>query len=153
MNSPVSPRHPFKALVAVAAMFAVVHGVCAQADTRDDDVTNVNVVGQMTLHQACPDLDDEELADELSTVWDDVEKPSAITVNFKVQGHHVFDVAPQSDSPRAFHGIRHVVHGMNCDGGDERPHGVRMVVRFVDLDNGSRVTSISDVRVDGVPGH
>ncbi len=154
MKPHASPRQPFKALVAVAAMFVVVHGVCAHADTRDDDeIANVSVVGQLPLHQACPDLDDEELADELATVWDDVDKPSAVTVNFKVQGHHVFDVAPQSDSPHAFHGIRRVVHGMSCDGGDDdQPHAVRFVVRFIDQDNGSRVASISEVMIDGLPG-
>jgi hypothetical protein len=155
MNSRISPRHPFKALVAVAAMFAIVHGVCAHADTRDDDedvVTNVNVVGQLPLHQACPDLDDEDLADELSTVWDDVDKPSAVAVTFQVQGHHVYDVTPQSVSTRAFHAIRRVVHGLSCDGGDDQPHPVRFTVRFVDRDDGSRVASISEVAIADTPG-
>jgi hypothetical protein len=152
MTPRISPRHPFKALVAVAAMFAVVHGVCAHADTRDDEITNVNVVGQLPLHLACPDLDDEDLADELSTAWDAVEKPSAVAVTFKLQNHHVYDVTPQSDSLRATHQIRHVVHGLSCDGGDDQPHAVRFVIRFIDRDNGSRVASISDVTIDGAPG-
>jgi len=154
MNPNASPRHPFKALVAIVATFAVVHGVCAHADTRDDGdrITNVRVVGQLPLHQACPGLDDDELADELADVWDEVDKPSAVAVTFKVQGHHVFDVTPQSDSTRAYHQIRHVVHGMSCDGGDDQAHAVRFVVRFVDHDNGSRVATISEISVDDQPG-
>ena len=153
MNSPASPRHPFKAVVAIAAMFAVVHGVCAQADTLEPDVAHVNVVGQMGLHQACPDVDANELADELSTAWDDADKPSAIAVTFKVQRHHVFDVAPETDSLRTSHRIRHAVHGLSCDGGDDQAHGVRFVVRFVDGDRDApRVATISEVPVDAPAG-
>ncbi len=151
MNSSVSPRHPFKAIVAVVAMFTLVHGVCAQADTREPEITRVNVVGQMPLHQACPDLDDNELADELATAWDDAPKPSAVAVTFKVQRHHVFDVAPETDSARTFHQIRHAVHGLSCDGGDDQAHSVRFVVRFVD--GGSRrMATISDAQVDAPSG-
>ena len=152
MNSPISPRHPFKALVAVVAMFALVHGVCAQADTRDDAVANVDVIGQMPLHQACPDLDDDELADELATAWDDAEKPSAVSVTFKVQGHHVYDVVPLSDSLHTAHQVRRVLHGLSCNGGDDQAHAVHFVLRFVDRDNGSRMASLSEVTMDGMAG-
>jgi len=102
MHPDASPRHPFKALVALVAAFAVVHGVCAHADTRDADdaVTSVHGVGQLPLHQDCRGLDDDELADEFTSVRDEVDKPSAVAVTFKVQGGHVFDVAPASDSKR-----------------------------------------------------
>ena len=153
MTTPASSRHPFKAVVAIAAMFAVVHGVCAHADTREPEINHVNIVGQMPLHQACPDLDDDELADELSTAWDDADKPSAVAVTFKVQGHHVFDVAPQTDSARTYHQIRHAVHGFTCNGGDDQAHTVRFVVTFLDGDrDASRVASISEVMVDDPSG-
>lgn len=155
MTPRISPRHPFKALATVAAMFAIVHGVCAHAGTPDadegDEIRHVDVMGQLPLHQACPDLDDEDLADELSTAWEDVQKPAAVAVTFTLQNHHVYDVAPQSDSLRAAHRIRHVVHGLRCDGGDDQPHGVRFVIRFVERDDGTRVASISEVALDGMP--
>lgn len=134
MSRPASPRHPFKALVAVAATAALVHGFCAHAGTRDDDgdVSRVDVVGALPLHEACPDVDDGTLADELATAWQDAPRGAVVTVNFKVQGRHVYDVAPQTGSVRTFHQIRHAVHQMSCDGGDDRAHAVRFVVRFVD---------------------
>lgn len=149
MTTTASPRHPFKALVAVAAMFAIAHGVCAHADTRGDAASHVNIVGQLPLHQACPDVDDDDLADALSTAWDDADKPSAVAVSFSVDHHHVFDVAPETGSPRVYHQIRRVVHALDCDSGDGAPHTVRFVVRFVDGDrDGPRVAQISDVSDD-----
>lgn len=152
MNKISSSRHPLKAFVAIAAMFALVHGVCARADTRDDDSSRVDIVGQLPLHQACPGLDDDELADELSTAWDDADKPSAVAVSFKLQHHHVFDVAPETASPRTYHQIRRAVHGLSCDGGDGDAHTVRFVVRFVDGErDATRVASISEVSIDDAP--
>jgi len=149
MSTTTNPRHPFKALVAIGAMFAIVHGVCAHADTSDDATPHGSIVGQLPLHQACPDLDDDELADELSTAWQDADKPSAVAVSFMLQRHHVFDVVPQTGSPRTYHQIRRAVHALSCDGGDGDAHAVRFVVRFVDGDRGAaRVAMISDVTVD-----
>ncbi len=142
-----SPRHPFRALVALAAAAALVHGMCAHAGTRDDDedVTRVDVVGALPLNEACPDADDGTLADELATAWIDAPRGAAVTVNFKVQGHHVYDVVPQTGSARTFHQIRHVVHQMSCNGGDERAHSVRFVVRFEDAPSDApRVVSIAE---------
>jgi len=62
MNETASPRHPFKALVAVAAMFTIVHGVGARADTGDDAPAHADIVGPL-LHEACPHVDDSEPAD------------------------------------------------------------------------------------------
>lgn len=143
MNRPASSRHPFKALVAVAAMAALVHGICAHAGTRDDDVARVDVVGALPLHEACPDADDATLADELATAWQDAPRNAAIAVSFRVQGHHLVDVQPQTTSLRTFHQIRHVVHGLRCDGGDDQAHSVRFVLRFVDEPgDGPRVATI-----------
>ena len=144
MRRPTSPRHSFKALVAVAAMAALVHGICAHADSRDDDIARVDVVGALPLLEACPDADDGELADALTTAWQDAPRGAAVTVNFKVQGHHVFDVVPQTDSARTFHQIRHAVHALSCDGGDDQAHAVRFVVRFIEAGGDRRVATITD---------
>ena len=74
-----------------------------------------------------------------------------VAVTFKVQRHHVYDVAPATDSARTFHQIRHVVHGLACDGGDDQEHAVRFVVRFVDGPD-SRVATVSDVASDDPSG-
>ena len=142
MNPNASPRHPFKALVAIVAMAAAVHGVCAHASPRDAEVTNVDVVGQLPLHAACPGVDTADLADELAPAWADARHPSAVAVRFKVQGSHVYDVVPDTDSSRTYHQIRRAVHGLSCETGDDQAHAVRLVVRFVDGDAGSRVARV-----------
>ncbi len=127
---------------AAAASLLVVTLVASAAD-----VARVDVVGQMPLRQACPKLDEADLASALSTAWDEAQKPSAVAVTFKVQRHHVFDVAPETASPRAFHQIRRAVHGLSCDGGDGAAHSVRFVLRFVD-GVATRVAMAPDVTVD-----
>ena len=131
MPRSISPRHPFKALVALAAMAALAHGTCANAGTPDDEVSHVEVVGALHLHDAC-DVDDRDLADQLAVAWKDAPSNSDITVDFKVQGPHVYDVKPHTHAWRTYHQIRNVVHGMRCNGGDEQAHAVRFVVRFID---------------------
>ena len=151
MNTTSSTRHPLKALLAIAAAFTLVHGVCARADTRDDDPARVDVTGPLPLHQACPDVDDADLADALSTAWDDADKPSAVAVSFRLLHRHVFDVAPETASPRTYHQIRRALHGLDCDGRDGQVHTVRLVVRFVDGARGARVASITQVSIDAAP--
>jgi hypothetical protein len=146
MNQPVSPRHPWKAIAAIVAMLAAVHGVHASTGTPEPEPSHVHIVGQLPLHQACPEVDD-DLQDALAAAWDDVAKPSAVTVTFKVQRHAVFDVAPAADSPYLYHQIRRAVHGLRCDSGDDQEHTVRLVVRFVDAEDSSRV-AITDVVLD-----
>jgi hypothetical protein len=143
MNPIASPRHPFKAAVALLVTAAAVHGVCAHAGTRGADVARVDVVGQLPLSAACPDVDTADLADELAPAWRDAARPSAVAVRFTVQGGHVYDVVPDTASPRTFHQIRRAVHGLSCDAGDDEAHAVRLLVRFVDDDAaGSRVAGV-----------
>lgn len=138
MNPIASPRHPFKAVVAVVAMAAAVHGVCARAA----DVPGVNVVGQLPFHVACPGADPADLADELASAWNDAPRSSTVVVRFKVQGGHVYDVVPDTDSAHTFHQIRHAVHGLSCHAGDDQAHAVHLLVRFVDGDADSRLASV-----------
>jgi hypothetical protein len=134
----IPPHRPWKALAAAAALFAAAHA----ASAAPADAERVDVVGQMPLRDACPAAD-ADLADALLGAWDDAAKPSAVAVTFKVQRHAVYDVAPQSDSARAFHQIRRAVHGLRCDGGNDEVHTVRFVVRFVDGHDG-RVALVAD---------
>ena len=139
MNQTAALRYPWKALAATALLLAATQAAFA----GDADVPRVEVVGQMPLRDACAAVD-ADLPGALLGAWDDAAKPSAIAVTFKVQGHAVYDVVPQSDSPRAFHQIRRAVHGLRCDGGDAAVHDVRFVVRFVDGADESRVAAIDD---------
>ena len=150
MNQPSAPTLAWKALAAAGALLAAVHG--AHATTSAPDVAQVNVVGQLPLRQACPTVDAAELADALAPAWSDADKPSAVAVAFKVQRHHVYDVAPATGSARTFHQIRRVVHGLDCNGGDDQAHAVRFVVRFVKGADDSRVATIGDVVVDDPSG-
>jgi len=143
MTRSITPRHPFKALVALAAMAALVHGTCARAGTPDDEVSHVDVLGTLALHDAC-DVDDQALADEFATAWRDAPRNSDITVDFKVQGPHVFDVLPHTHAWNTYHQIRRVVHGMRCNSGDEQAHSVRFVVRFIDKpENASHASQVA----------
>jgi hypothetical protein len=116
MNQPSIPPLAWKALAAAGALLATVHG--AHAASPAQGVAQVNVVGQLPLHQACPTVDTADLADALAPAWADADKPSAVAVAFKVQRHHVYDVAPATESARTSHQIRRVVHGFSCDGAD-----------------------------------
>lgn len=142
MNQPSAPTLAWKALAVAGALVVAVQG--AHAATPAQATTQVDVVGQLPLRQACPAVDPADLADALAPAWDDAARPSAVAVTFKVQRHHVYDVAPATASARTFHQIRHVVHGLRCDGGDDQAHVVRFVVRFVDGTGASRVATISD---------
>ncbi len=142
MNPIASPRHPFKAIVAIAAMAAAVHGVCAHAGTSEADAPNVDVMAQLPLHAACPAVDTADLADDLAPAWADARVPSTVEVHFKVRGRHVYGVQPDTASPRTWHQIRRVVYGLSCNAGDDQAHSVRLVVRFVDRDDGARVARI-----------
>jgi hypothetical protein len=141
MNQPIPPRHPWKALVAATAI--LVAATAAHAGGSDPEVARVNVTGQLPLREACSSVD-ADLDGALTSAWDAADKPSAIAVTFKVQGQHVYDVAPQSDSAATFHQIRRAMHGLRCDGGDDAAHSVRFVVRFVDVGHDSRVAMIDD---------
>jgi hypothetical protein len=148
MNQPTIARHPWKALAAAGAMLVLVQG--ARAAAPDPEVARVNITGQLPLREACQSVD-ADLAGALTSTWDDARKPSAVAVTFKVQRHHVYDVAPQADSPAEFHQIRRAVHGLRCDGGDDAVHNVRFVVRFVDVGHDSRVAMISDAAIVDEP--
>lgn len=119
--------------LAAAGLLLAAHG--APAASTDADVARVHVVGQLPLRAACPTVDLRDLADDLAPTWDDAVKPSAVEVNFKLQRHHVYDVQPATDLPRVRQQIRHAVHGLACDGGDDQTHAVRFVVRFVGNDS------------------
>ena len=60
MHPAASPRHPWKALAAVLAMFALVHGAGAHVFSHDHDFARVHVVHSQSLGDAdedCPDAD------------------------------------------------------------------------------------------------
>ena len=126
---------------ALAAAGLALAALGAQAASAEAAVARVDVVGQLPLRDACPSVDMRELADQLAPTWDAAAKPSTVEVNFKLQRQHVYDVQPATDSPRVYHQIRHAVHGLHCDAGDDQAHAVRLVVRFVD--DGSRLATIS----------
>jgi hypothetical protein len=142
MNQPSTSVLAWKTFAAAGALLAAVHG--AQAAPADQQATRVDVVGQLPLRQACPAVTVADLADALVPAWDDAAKPSAVAVTFKVEHGHVYDVAPATDSARTFHQIRHVVHQLSCNGGDDQAHSVRFIVRFEGADDGSRVATIVD---------
>ena len=142
MNYPLAPTFAWRTLAAAGALLAAVHG--AHAAPPPQDAAQVDVLGQMSMRQACPAVDADDLADALIPAWHDADKPSAVAVRFKIQRHHVYDVAPATNSVRTYHQIRHAVHGLVCDGGDDQAHAVRFIVRFVDGADAARVAMISD---------
>jgi hypothetical protein len=130
MNKPLRARLAWPAVAATTLLLSAAPG--AHAASNEADPARVHVVGQLSLRDACPGVDPGDLADQLVPAWDAAAKPSTVEVSFRVQRQHVYDVAPATDSPRLFHQIRHALHGLRCDGGDDQAHSVRLLVRFVD---------------------
>ena len=140
MNQPLRTRLSWPVLATAGLLLATTLG--AHAASTEADAARVNVVGQLALRDACPSVDTRDLADQLVPAWEAAAKPSTVEVSFRVQRQHVYDVAPATDSPRLFHQIRHAVHGLRCDGGDDQAHSVRLVVHFVDAGD-SRFAAIA----------
>ena len=120
-----------------AGLLLAAHG--AQAASTQADA-HVDVVGQLSLADACPAVDVRELADQLAPSWDDAVKPALVEVDFKLRRQHVYDVQPAATAQPTWHQIRRAVHGLPCDGGDDQVHAVRLVVRYVDA--GGRAASL-----------
>jgi len=128
MNTTIFIQRPWTALAAIAASLVVAaHG----ASAAEPASAHVDVVGQMSLHDACPS-GDADLAEALAGAWDDAVKPSSVAVTFEVQHQSVYGVTPQTDSARTLHQIRRAVQSLRCNGGDDAVHTVRLVVQFVD---------------------
>jgi hypothetical protein len=71
MNPSASPRHPWKALAVVLAMFVVVHGVRAHVGTHGHGFTHVQVIHAAPWGVDCPDIDSDDV--------DDVDEPDVTT--------------------------------------------------------------------------
>jgi len=125
MNPSIQPR---TALATLAASLLVATHAASAAEPVP---AHVDVVGQMSLHEACP-ASDAGLSEALADAWDDAVKPSSVAVTFEVHHRSVRRVAPQTASPRLLHEIRRAVYGLQCDGRDDATHTVRLVVKFVD---------------------
>jgi hypothetical protein len=57
MTPAASPRHPWKALAVVLAMFVVVHGAGAHVFSHDHDVSRVHITHGMSIDHDCGDVD------------------------------------------------------------------------------------------------
>ncbi len=67
MTPNASPRHPWKALAVVLAMFAVVHGARATVGSHDHGYSHFHIVGSSAADRDCPDIDvdiDEDADDD-----------------------------------------------------------------------------------------
>ena len=72
MNPAASPRHPWKALAVVLAMFVVVHGAGAHVFTHGHGFTHVHVIHSVPSDLDCPDVDIDD--------FDDVDEPDVMTL-------------------------------------------------------------------------
>jgi len=77
MHSTASPRHPWKALVAILAVFAIAHGACATGHSHDHGM-HLRVVDDPKSWAGCPDLaidgDDDDsdgplIVDDIDDDW------------------------------------------------------------------------------------
>ena len=57
MTPTASPRHPWKALAVVLAMFAVVHGARAHVGSHGHGFTHIHIVDASPWDHDCPDVD------------------------------------------------------------------------------------------------
>ncbi len=60
MNPTASPRHPWKALAVVLAMFVVVHGARAHVGSHEHGFARVHIVHASPSDSDCPDVDIDE---------------------------------------------------------------------------------------------
>jgi hypothetical protein len=60
MTPTASPRHPWKALAAVLAMFVVVHGARAHIGAHPHAFSHTHIVDAAASDHDCPDLDIDE---------------------------------------------------------------------------------------------
>jgi hypothetical protein len=146
MTQPTPTRHPWKALAALVAMAALVHGVHARSGDNDRSSAPVQVVGHLPFHEACTGVDDEP-SDDLVQAWNDADTPVAVPVEFKLRGSDVFDVMPAANSPRLERQVRRAVRGLQCDSRDDQVHTVDLIVRLVDR-IGSHGATVTHVAID-----
>jgi hypothetical protein len=64
MTPTASPRHPWKALAVVLAMFAVVHGARAHIGPHEHGFTHIHVGDAWSADHDCPDIDVDEDDDD-----------------------------------------------------------------------------------------
>ena len=64
MTPTASPRHPWKALAVVLAMFAVVHGARAHIGPHEHGFTHIHVGDAWSADHDCPDIDVDEDEDD-----------------------------------------------------------------------------------------
>ena len=57
MTPTASPRHPWKALAVVLAMFVVVHGARAHVGSHDHGFTHIHIIDAAPGDHDCPDVD------------------------------------------------------------------------------------------------
>ena len=57
MTPTASPRHPWKALAVVLAMFAIVHGARAHIGSHEHGFTHIHVGDAWSSDRDCPDID------------------------------------------------------------------------------------------------
>jgi hypothetical protein len=78
MHPNSSPRHPFKALVALLAMAAFVHGVFAQAGPRHHGGSRIDIVTHSTCASDDPgcdcDDDDPDVPDSILVETNDADE-------------------------------------------------------------------------------
>ncbi len=72
MNPTASPRHPWKALAVVLAMFVVVHGACAHVGSHEHGFAHVHIVHAWPADSDCPDvdIDEDDDAPDVATLID-----------------------------------------------------------------------------------
>ena len=68
MTPTASPRHPWKALAVVLAMFAVVHGARAHVGSHRHGFAHIHIVDAAPWDHDCPDLDVDDDDPEDGTV-------------------------------------------------------------------------------------
>jgi len=70
MNPSPSPRHPWKALAVVLAMFAVVHGARAHVGSHEHGFTHIHI-GDAMADRDCPDVDVDDDESDVPMLVDD----------------------------------------------------------------------------------
>lgn len=121
--------------IAAACMTFFTAAASAQAPAAQD-LQRVEVTGQThpqaprtDVRAVCPSVVT-ELQDELSGVWQTVEEPGTVRVQFRLQGGHISEVKTKASSQAYRSAVKRAVHTLDCVNNNDKEQLFTFAVQF-----------------------
>jgi hypothetical protein len=124
--------------LACSGLIAMSFAAPAMAQTTGQTITRVEVRHQVLVTEACPTVL-EQLPEALVTAWSNIDAPTEVLVDFKLNGSRVDEVRTKGGL-RDYHApIRRAVRNLSCGTPDGGNYAVRFLVKFAYPDDSSQV--------------